>query len=196
MAPRDIIEEGLRRLRHAPTAGAQVGRQPRPLIDAHRSSMQPCPGRYPIVIFLPCCCKGLSRSSIGRARASDRKKEEPITPRPRVAILILVLGAAAGGTAAAQQVPTLPMAPKELQDRPTNIILRLAKDGTPAINDQRVEWARLGMELQAIFGRRPEKILFMTTSPEDDVKDVRRVVAIAQKQGVHVFALPRNASSD
>jgi biopolymer transport protein ExbD len=122
--------------------------------------------------------------------------EQPMTSHSRFAIMLLILGATVGCTAAAQQAPTLPMAPEKLQHRPTNIILRLAKDGTPAINDQRVEWARLGVELQAIFSRRPEKILFMTTSPEDNVRDVRRVVAIAKKHGVQVFALPRNASSD
>ena len=119
-----------------------------------------------------------------------------MTPHSRLASMILILGAVVGSTTAAQQAPTLPMAPKELQNRPTNIILRLAKDGTPAINNQTVEWARLGVELQAIFGRRPEKILFMTTSAGDKVQDVRRVVALAKKQGVQVFALPRNASSE
>jgi len=118
-----------------------------------------------------------------------------MTTHSRFASLILILGAAVGSTATAQEAPTLPMAPKELQNRPTNIILRLAKDGTPAINNQTVEWARLGVELQAIFGRRPEKILFMTTSASESVQDVRRVVAIAKKQGVQVFALPGKASS-
>ena len=117
-----------------------------------------------------------------------------MTPHSRLSIMVFILGAAVGSTAAAQQAPTVPLAPRELQHRPTNIVLRLAKDRTPAINDQRVEWARLGVELKAIFGRRPEKILFIATSPEDNVRDVRRVVAIARKHGVQVFALPRDAA--
>ena len=89
-----------------------------------------------------------------------------------------------------QQAPLLPPAPKELANRPTNIVLWLAKDGTPTINNQSITWARLPAELHAIFGQRPEKILFMKTSAQDRAADVRHVVAIARKQGVRVFGLP------
>ncbi len=119
-----------------------------------------------------------------------------MTPRSGVALPLLVLAATLGGTASAQQGPLLPPAPKELQNRPTNIVLRLSEVGTPAINHQPVEWARLAEELRAIFGRRPEKVLFMATSPRDRAEDVRRVVAIAKKQGVQVFALPSDPSSE
>jgi biopolymer transport protein ExbD len=112
----------------------------------------------------------------------------------RFALPLLILATGLGGTASARQDPVLPLAPKELRNRPTNIVLRLSENGTPAINHQTVEWSRLGVELQAIYGRRPEKLLFMVTSPRDKVTDIRRVVAIARRHGVQVFALPSSTS--
>jgi biopolymer transport protein ExbD len=107
---------------------------------------------------------------------------------------LLILATAIAGTASTQQGPVVPLAPKELQNRPTNIVLRLSENGTPAINNQTVEWSRLGTELHAIFGLRQEKVLFIVTSPRDKVNDIRLVVAIAKKQGVRVFALPSDAA--
>lgn len=113
-----------------------------------------------------------------------------MTPRSHFALPLLILATAVAGTASSQQGPVVPLAPKELQNRPTNIVLRLSENATPAINHQSVEWSRLGVELHAIFGLRPEKVLFIVISPRDNVNDIRRVVAIAKKQGVQVFALP------
>ena len=108
----------------------------------------------------------------------------------RVVLVLGVLGSAAGaGPILAQQGVVVPPAPKELQNRPTNIVLRLSDDGAPSINNQRIEWARLNAELSAIFDRRPEKILFIETTPRNRAADVRRVVAVARKRGIKVYAL-------
>ncbi len=91
--------------------------------------------------------------------------------------------------AAAQQVPIVPPAPAEFQNRHNNIVVRLSETGTPSINDQPVPWDRLETELKAIFGQRPEKVLFIETAPTNRIEDVRRVLAAARKQGIRLYAL-------
>jgi biopolymer transport protein ExbD len=92
------------------------------------------------------------------------------------------------GPAAAEQPPLVPPAPAAFQHRASNIVVRLSDSGVPSINDQMIPWARLASELKAIFLRRPEKVLFLQTAPQNRVEDVRRLVSMAKKQGVSVYA--------
>ena len=111
-------------------------------------------------------------------------------PRTSVA-LFSCLGLLVGvGPTAAQQVPRLPAAPKPLQDRPTNIVLRLSEGGTPSINSQPVEWTRLNAELGAIYDKRPEKVLFVELTPRTRTEHIRRVVALAKRHGIRVYGYP------
>lgn len=98
----------------------------------------------------------------------------------------LVTGAS---SAVAQSAPIVPPAPVELQNRATNIVVRLSSEGIPSINNQTVPWERLASELKAIFAQRPEKILFIQTTQQNRIEDIRRIMAVAKKHGIVLYAL-------
>jgi biopolymer transport protein ExbD len=101
------------------------------------------------------------------------------------------LGCVTGGvsSANAQQTPIVPPAPPELRHRANNIVVRLSEAGLPSINDQPVPWDRFAAELETIFGHRPEKILFIQATPRNRAEDIRRLAAVAKKQGIVLYAL-------
>ena len=105
------------------------------------------------------------------------------------AIVLIMVCVGNASSAGAQGGPIVPQAPAELQHRPTNIVIRLSDAGIPSINNQTVPWARLSTELKAVFAKRPEKILFLQTTPQNRVEDVRRIVALTKKQGILLYAL-------
>ncbi|NOT06811.1 MAG: hypothetical protein HOP28_01260 [Gemmatimonadales bacterium] len=111
-------------------------------------------------------------------------------PAPRSLLVLFVLGFGHLDTPGiAQQVPGLAIAPRELQGRPTNIVLRLSESGVLSINHQVVPWAQLKAQLKAIYSERPEKILFLETNPKNKVEEVRRAVEVAKGEGLKVYAL-------
>ena len=113
-----------------------------------------------------------------------------MTDRAGIAIVLGTLASLLGlDPATGQQGALVPPAPTELLNRRTNIVLRLSDAGSPSINDQPVAWKRLNAELGAIFEQRPEKILFIATHAENRVEDIRRVLAVAKKHGIKVYAL-------
>jgi biopolymer transport protein ExbD len=100
--------------------------------------------------------------------------------------------AGAVSSAIAQQAPVVPPAPPELRHRANNIVVRISEAGVPSINDQPVPWDRFAAELRAIFEQRPEKVLFIQATPQNKVEDIRRVAAVAKKQGIVLYALSGN----
>lgn len=96
-----------------------------------------------------------------------------------------------GSTLAAQRGQvTLPVAPSEIQNQRTNIVLRLSPSGLPSINDQQVAWERLPDEVKAIFEHRPDKVLLVQRLRSTRDEDLRKVLTIAKKYGVRVYKLP------
>ena len=114
---------------------------------------------------------------------------------PIAVTLLFLLPPVIGYAGAGQQAPLVPPAPEELQNRPTNIVIRLTEQHVPAINHQVIPWNRLSAHLEAIFGLRPTKLLFYEPSPTDREQDVRQILAVAKRRGVLVYSVQRRATS-
>lgn len=107
-----------------------------------------------------------------------------------VAIGLVAILAGAYPVVPYQQSAQVPMAPPELQHRPTNIVLALDSLGAPWINHQAVPWDQLDRQLQAIYSRRPEKILFLKASPQHPVRSVERLLEMTKRRGITLYRIP------
>jgi hypothetical protein len=76
----------------------------------------------------------------------------------------------------------------------TRIVLTFSPQTEPVINGQLIPWKDLDKQLQAIYDRRPQKLLFVKAQPALDPKVLARVTQIAKKRGVTIQLLAPQAS--
>ena len=107
----------------------------------------------------------------------------------------LLAVAAISLAASTSSSPALNNARAQSQAPSTRIVLTLTEAHLPSINGQVVRWDRLDAQFQAIYARRPQRVLYVRAHPSNDYRTVTRVVDLAKRRGITVHFLPYVAGS-